>query len=501
MTRARAHTAPATAGAVPASLDAGAVKAYDRVSRFREKQTGVEISRAVSRQTADNNAAAEARGLPAPVHYVDDGISASRFATKARDGWADLLDAIRDTPTAYVIVWLLDRAIRQTRDLDDLLDACRLSGAKIIQSGTGTTIDPTDPDSVTLAKIAGVLAEAEIAKMSIRQRRAHKELAANGGWHGGARAFGYNAAMSEIVPAEADALRDAMRRVMDGESISSITRRWNAAGLRTTQGKEFRANNVGTMLRRRYFTGVREFEGNDVRGTWPAIVDPATHKAACRELDARRGKSSGFAGRKYALSGLLLCSTCGHPMGGRPTRLKSGPAYTCRNGQHTQAPVTAVDGYIREWVIRRLCRVDAAGVFVPEENREAAETRDAERGNLMARRDKDLPAAVALGEMTPAQVKETTRLINERLAALDAEAHADADARRRPSRVLRGLVGMPHAETAAEFDALPMDRQRAVIELLGTPVLRRAGRGGRQEFNPNRLRFVPARIDGEDSGN
>jgi hypothetical protein len=387
----------------------------------------------------------------------------------------------------------LDRAIRQTRDLDDLLDACRDAGARIIQSQTGTVIDPTDPDSVTLAKIAGVLAEAEIAKMSLRQKRAHKERGENGQWHGGGRAFGYDAKMAAPVPEEAEALNDAMRRILDGESISSIVRRWNAAGLRTATGKEFRAGNVSKMLRRKYLIGVREYDGRDVPASWPGIVEPSLFAAVGRVLEdrTRPGMSSGYqGGRTYALSGVVLCAACGHKMYGRPTRLKSGPAYVCRHGQHTQAPVSAVELAIRVQVVRRLARVDAAGVFVPEDDREAAEARETERVTLEARRDKDLPGAAALGHMTPEQVQESTRVINERLAELEAAAHAETDARLRPARVLRGLVGLSLEDTAAEFDALPVDRQRAVIGVLGTPVLRRAGRGGRQEFNPYRIRFV-----------
>jgi DNA invertase Pin-like site-specific DNA recombinase len=87
------------------------------------------------------------------------------------------MEAIRDGRVSYVLVWLLDRVIRQTRELDDLLDACRETGTLILQTGTGTIIDADNPDSVAMAKIQGVLAEAEVAKTSKRVRRATAEKA------------------------------------------------------------------------------------------------------------------------------------------------------------------------------------------------------------------------------------------------------------------------------------------------------------------------------------
>jgi len=484
MTRTHAATtAPATAGAV---------LAYDRVSRFKERETGETISRAVRRQRKDNDAAAEARGLPAPVHFVDDGVSASRFATKSRDGWADLLGAIQPG-VAFVIVWLLDRAIRQTRDLDDLLDACRHAGAKILQSGSGTVIDPNDPDSVTLAKIAGVLAEAEIAKMSIRQRRAHAELKANGGYPGGRRRFGYTPGMKETVPAEAAAIQDAMTRILNGESLSSISRLWNDAGLVSAEGNPFSATTVSHLVRRRDLAKIRAQNGVEVMGNWdaPAIVSAATSSAVIRHLSANKPLwgDGPHPGRTHDYSGLVVCGECGTPMYGKPSKLKSGPAFFCRNpartAPHPQAPVRDVETGIRAAVIARLSRVDAAGAFVVEADKAAADARAAERTDLTANRAETVKNV----RLRPGDKADALEAIDTRLAELDAEDTAEADAVARPQRVLDGLVGLPADETAAAFDALPLDRRRNVISVLGTPVLKGANLK-KGVWNPRRLFLV-----------
>jgi len=299
--------------------------------------------------------------------------------------------------------------------------------------------------------------------------------------------------MADVNPREAAAYADAFTRILNGESISSIARRWNADGLRTTNGNLFTPTVVSRMLRRRYVLGVRQWEGKDVPATWPAIVDASTFAAVQRRL-AANDVPDVKGGRTYELSGVLLCAECGSRMYGTPTHLKSGPAYVCRNParvrSHGQARTDKVWSVVRAAVIRRLSNVDASGVFVVEADRDAAEARQAERAELEARRDEEIPDAAALGEYTPAQVKRMTATINARLAELAAEDDAETDAVSRPARVLAGLVGLSLEDTAAAFDALPLDRQSAVMAELGTPVLRRDPDRRRGVWNPRRVLIV-----------
>jgi hypothetical protein len=147
-----------------------------------------------------------------------------------------------------------------------------------------------------------------------------------------------------------------------------------------------------------------------------------------------------------------------------------------------------VDAVIRAAVIVRLSRVDMAGVFVVEADADAANARQAEREALTGRLEDEMPTWLAAG-ISPATVAATERQISARLAELaDADA-AEAEAISRPRRILSGLVGLPRDETAAKFDALPLDTRRAVVAELGTPVI--VGRNVRKGvFNPRRVRVV-----------
>jgi cytochrome P450 len=137
-------------------------------------------------------------------------------------------------------------------------------------------------------------------------------------------------------------------------------------------------------------------------------------------------------------------------------------------------------------VVERLSSVDASGVWVDPADAERANARAAQRGNLTANRT----ATVRDVMLAPADKADALAAIDDALAELDDEAAAEDDAARMPARVLSGLTGHPYDVTAELFDALPDDRARAVVAVLGTPVLSRASRQGRWlEFEPGRVTF------------
>ena len=98
---------------------AGEVLSYERISRFRVDQPGIggEFSRGVDRQTTDADTCAEAMGLGTVEHFPDEGKSASRFATKERTKWLELIDRIRAGGVSHVLFWVVDRALRQSEDM------------------------------------------------------------------------------------------------------------------------------------------------------------------------------------------------------------------------------------------------------------------------------------------------------------------------------------------------------------------------------------------------
>jgi hypothetical protein len=202
---------------------------------------------------------------------------------------------------------------------------------------------------------------------------------------------------------------------------------------------------------------------------------------------ARRVARMGGA-RVHKFSGVVRCGVCENPLHGRPTPNTGGPAYVCRNGQHVQGATKHVDEIVSAVIARRLSSVDASGVFVEPVDAERANARAAERVTLTANR-RDTVSSVRL---SPDDKADALAAIDAALAALDAEAVAEDDDARAPLRVLDGLTGYPEDETRRLFDALPGDRMRAVVAVLGVPSLGRASRRGRGlTFEPERVKFAP----------
>jgi site-specific DNA recombinase len=470
----------ATLALTPARLAAGGlVVAYCRISSDR---AGAGIG--VGRQEAEIRRTAAAMGLRVDVVLTDNDTSAYRG--KPRPGYAELLDLLADGAVSKILVWHTDRLHRRMTELVSFVDALADSGATV-HSVTAGPLDLATPAGVLSAHVFGAIAQHESAHKAERLRLMHEAKAAAGQFHGGRRRFGYVKGMTALDEAEAAEIRDAAARVLAGESLRSVVADWNRRGVLTTGGKEWRAQNLGNMLRGTHLAGLRVHNGATTPAAWPAVLDAATHEALTRFLGNPARRVSPGGARVYALSGLVRCGVCDTPLHGRPTRNSGGPAYVCRNGQHVQAPTAKVENLVWARVVQRLSDVDASGVFVDPVDVDKANARAAERVTLNAARAA-MPAQ--LGVLSPADYAAGLAAIDSRLAALDDEAVADDDAARLPARVLDGLTGHPYDVTLALFGALTDDRRRAVLTVLGTPVLGRASRRGTGlEFEPGRVTF------------
>jgi site-specific DNA recombinase len=465
--------------------DGRAPYAYNRLSQFRPKQMqDVEVTRPAARQAADAERVAAERDLGPVVHITDEGQSASRFAAKPRDGWPVLLDAIRAGRVSYVLVWLLDRATRQTRELDDLLDACREAGTLILQTGTGTIIDADNPDSVAMAKIQGALAEAEVAKMSKRVRRATAEKAVLGQFHGGKRRWGYNADMSAVNEGEALVIKAVARDIIRGRALYSIAKELTDKGIPGPQWKgipyampAWEGGPLRKLIMRPHLAGLRQHGKTFTEGTWEPILDRETWDSVCAILAAPGRKTTPGTARRHLLAGIATCGVCGSRL--RSSTIAAGRpgGYKCPRA-HVQRPRHLVDAVVVAAVVGLLSRPDFAAVLLPEPDgdREALEARitalEAELlGYGVERRQ---------GLITPAQMHQMTADTNADIATARAHLATLAVAARVPI-ALEPLAGNPDA--TAVWDGLDLNQRRTVIDAVAHVTVHRAARRG-APFDP-----------------
>jgi DNA invertase Pin-like site-specific DNA recombinase len=390
--------------------------------------------------------------------FADNDRSAT--SGKHRPGWEDLLAAIEGKHVDALVAYSSSRLYRRPRDLHRLLELAKARrGFQIgtVKSGT------IDVDSAQGRMVAGILAEvdqAEVEVMSERIARARKARTASGMDAGGSRPFGYEALPTgpprvkdgeprlqltgEIVPAEADAIRDAAARLLNGESIRSVLRDWADRGIRTPRGGLWRSPGLRHMLRNPRLIGVHPETGE--RAVWKPILDRRTHQALI-EMYADPTRLRSRRGSRWLLTGLLFCGVCGGRLTGRPSG-DGRRRYACDNVASTHLSISAdrLEDYV----------VDIASAERPDYAR--AEARDPlENRDLMEQIDQvdarlaDWAREAAAAGLRAVEIAAGSAGLRAERDALEAQL---ADVERRGSERSRTMHDVIMADTRAWLEAV-----------------------------------------------
>ena len=400
-----------------------------------------------------------------------DNASGWDTATVRKD-WQAMLDAIRRGEARGVVAWHADRYTRQLPQLLELIAACEAGRCELHTAMGGHHEDPT------MIQIEGVLAAKESRVKSQRQKLKHGVIAMEGRAHGGRRAYGYTKERDKLVEHEAEHIRWAARQLLAGRSIRSITAGLTERGAVTVSGAPWRAGNLGTYLRRPMLAGLRVHHGEimETPATWPALLELGQWQAVRTLLENPERRVSKSAPRVYLLSGIARCGGCGGPMRGRSNATQDlPPSYFCQTRAGCAfRRADLVDAQTRAVVVALLAKVDSAGqLSTPSDPSQGYALQEAIR-DLEARGD----ALVRLftgGHITERQLLAGKDEAATELASLRTQLDAlELDARR-PVEVLEGLAGMANA--AELYDAMSLERRRAVVAQLVTVTIVPGARG------------------------
>lgn len=265
--------------------------------------------------------------------------------------------------------WLgLASVSRVSRDIieivTELMPALQQFGVKVVTSG-GQEYDVTIGAGRRAFVAAGHTAWEELDIMRERATEFQADLADQGRPTGQAP-FGYRAEKKldddgkpytvwEIVEAEAEAIRDAVRRLLDGVAFQVIYREWRVTWKTRRAGREhakdgtlagrvqsgeWRPFPLRKLLTNPTLAGWRKHRGELIRGTWEAIIDQADHERLV-SLFAGRQRDPNARGHLTASipSPTLRCVLCGAPMSASMTskRLGGRRRYVCRKQNATGA--------------------------------------------------------------------------------------------------------------------------------------------------------------------
>jgi site-specific DNA recombinase len=473
---------------------------YVRISDDRAKDAA-----GVGRQEQDARALAERLGWQVGPVIVENDVSAYKRQRIAlpngrhelrvvRPGFRNLLDLIVAGAVDGMIAYDLDRTARDPRDLEDLIDAVEQRVPRLpVESVSGSLRLANDSD-VTMGRVMVAIANKSSRDSSRRIKRKHDELAEQGRFAGGgARRFGFEHDGMTHNPREAEAIRWAARRVLDGQSVSSLTRELDERGVHPVKAAKWSAKSLTEILRGPRVAGLRVHRGEVVgKATWQPIIDLATHEALVAELH-KRSKGAVQPTLVRWCNQILFCGVCDHHLSGNsaPT-VGGGYRYWCDTGRGGCGKIAVngpgAEGEVERQVIEYLTHPDVISRL--------AEARSTQ-GTQRARAD------IAADEQ---QLRELARMWAEKQITLDEYAEARKIIEKRlndarqvtlaavPDRVRKVLASTDHASA---WDNLEPQAKREVVQVVVQSVgmkgwkVHPADTSKARAFQPERLEPLP----------
>lgn len=422
----------------------------------------------VARQIDACEKVAAQRGWTVVGREVDNSISASNGA--ARPAWERVLAAMKNREVEVVIAWQLDRITRSMGDLERLIKVADESRVPIVTAAGD--LDLTTDGGQLLARVLGAFAHAEVQRKGSRQRLANEQRASRGLPHsGGRKIFGYDQAGLEIVPVEAEAIRDGARRILSGMSVRSVATDWNERGLRSaialtkggTRNAQWSATGVSRLMQNPRLAGLLIRKGEEQgQGAWPAILTLETHLALKAILGdpGRRSRTSGGRTPTTLLTRIALCDRCReHVVGASSPHVVDGVReqrmdYTCSGPRRCfYAPRDLIDAHVEGLLIGRLSGADAWQALTAAPSDEVQQ---------------DLHRQLAHHTERLATARESWlagRLSQRDYDDLTERANRDIDSIRREltdtTRAVAAALGSD--DVAAHWDALEIAEKRALI--------------------------------------
>ena len=465
----------------------GRAGVYERVSRAHDKR-----ARSIEEQNAANRRDAEAGGWTITRTFQDPNRSASRFATRDREAYRDMLAAIEGGELDLVILWESSRGGRELEAWAGFLNACRRHDVRIHVTSHGRTYDmKVGRDWKALAE-DGVDSANESEKTSERTLRATSANAANGRPHGLAP-YGYrrvyDPATRELEAQEPDpdtapVVADIITRVAGGEPIEAVTRDLNGRAVPSPRGGTWTHATVRWICTNVTYIGKRKHNGGPLLdGDWPPVsADPGFEEifwAGMALLGADKRKTTRPGRARWLLSLVAVCAKCGGDVSARQYR--GVMSYTCRAKGCFYAPLAPIDKQVTGLVIARLSRKDAY--------RELAAADD--RAVLAARAEAGRLRGVLAGYKADAIAEKITRADFAEIAAGLGERIKSADAATATAGVplaLRDLL-TPGADIAARWDALGIPARKDVLRTLfsSITIAPAATRKRGTPFDPDRV--------------
>lgn len=455
-----------------------------RISDDRPDDAGIVSGRGVADQEQDGRALADRLGWPVWRVVVENATSAfkrrkillpdgTRALRVVRPGFRSVLDDLAAGRADALIALDLDRAVRDPRDLEDLIDVVEERRIPV-ESVTGSLRLANDAD-ITMARVMVAVANKASRDTGRRVSRARLRAAEEGRYGGGKRPFGFEADGVTIRPSEAREIVAACSAVLEGIPVREITLGLRRRGVPTVQGGSWTTASLRTILCRPRNAGLMVHRGARLDmhpACWEPLVSPEVFESVTRILgDPDRITSPGNS-PAWLGSGIYRCSCSG------PVRVHGQGRYRCtwvvvgeRSGPgHSTIAARPTDQAVEAALLERLALPETVEMFAPPAPSVDLGALRSEASALRVRLTA-LAEDFADGDLTRSQLAAGTKRAQTRLNEIDGIL-ATAMAR---SPLAPFAAGMRDVEET--WSDLPLATQRAIVALLMRVDIRRATPG------------------------
>lgn len=405
-----------------------------------------------------------------------------------RPGFRLALDLLMSGTHDGLLAIDLDRAARDPRDLEDLIDVVESRSPRIPVESVSGSLRLADDSGVTMARVMVAIANKSSRDTSRRLRNNQEDLAENGLPSGGGhRAYGYARDGLTVIDHEASVIDWMAERVLDEDdswSLSRIARDLTERKIPTAKGlPKWSEKSVVSIITGPRVAGLRRYRGQIAgKAAWPAILDQETWERVCATLSSRaHGKRSNQL--KRWLTGVLVCGLCGRHLIGARSNQPGQHRYWCAppKGGCGKIAISAeraeleIKGQILEFLT---VRSNVNRIAAAQEHVDVAKVRRtlAEDEAQM----KELAAEWAHKRLTLGEYREARTIIEARVE--QAQSLLLTTAPRAVRRILQA------DDIAAEWEEFtPVDKRDLVLACVkGYRVLPYVASGPRR-FDPDRL--------------
>lgn len=420
------------------------------------------------------------------THELNEGAASAYLPGVQRPRFALLMGLVQDREVDVIVAADQDRLARRPDELVAFSGMCADAGVTWRFTNSGQTIDPRDPSDALQTTMKGAFAtyESDLKRMRLAARFASRRAKGQPLW--GPRPFGFEPdrmthrdADPGIVgrKSEADELRTAYARVLEGKSLSWIVRDWERRGIRTPLaantnpkrpvkrmgGNTYQITTLKALLLSARNAGIAQTgKGADavrVTAAWEPIVPRDTFdQVEALLLDPDRRTKRGTK-KRYLSAGLVLCA-CGHVLRSGKANgeayLRCPPSYersataTSVGSVHSNIRMSIAEPFVKNALVRAIAEAP-----MPDE-------------------DEGLSGRAARVEIDISQAREAYR--RQSLAYETVEGSAVAIALRRMNELSRDI-----SRLEAERDELAALR-RGGLRDLRTEWLKRDPVTGRVRF-------------------